>query len=167
MGFKGGLWHPGHVTLALLLTPSCCLSPCSQPGSCTVDHWQGKPRLDPPWWTAGGSGRSQAAPSCGGSAGVTSWALLAHRWVAPKDRAVVGNWAVDRDQAHAVPSCLMRSLQFPLLSQPSGLRTFPGCPGAGNRATPIGLGLRGPARHSPNGNTSPYPSLLLWEENAQ
>lgn len=47
-----------------------------------------RPRWDmrpgPPWWTAGGSGRSLVAPSCGGFAGGTSWAPPAHPWAAPK-----------------------------------------------------------------------------------
>ena len=58
-----------------------------------LTHWSEdtEVRVGPPWWTAGESGRSPVAPSCGGSAGGTSWALPAHPWAAP---GRPGQWSV-------------------------------------------------------------------------
>lgn len=78
--------EPGwpHRGSTVPLTPSVC----SQ-----LTHWSEdtEMRVGPPWWTAGGSGRSLVAPSCGGSAGGTSWALPAHPWAAP---GRPGQWSV-------------------------------------------------------------------------
>lgn len=69
--------------------PGAHLAPWGRARSCPGDllecqpPWDKAVELGSPWWTAGGSGRSLVAPSYGGSAGATSWALPARPWAAP------------------------------------------------------------------------------------
>lgn len=104
----------------------------------------------PPWWTAGVSGRSLVAPSCGGSAGVTSWALPARLWAAPRRPG-------RRSAQHRVPSLasLGAGLAAHVLGAAQGMSVVlgpspapqsPAFPGAGN-ALPRGQGGRKPSPH--------------------
>lgn len=126
----------------------------------------------PPWWRAGGSGRSPGAPSCGGSAGGTSWALLARLWAAPGRPGLGQCWrrapplAAPGRPYPAPAGAWLCTLPSPAFPRP-GSTAFRGPGWQEAKSTPSeGRAPPGPeAGHSPSGNTSPCPSLSLRDGN--
>ena len=110
-GLGCGLSAPSHVAPGTLLGHYClpCHTGRQRLGARLAPQGKSCPPLpqrvlpaDPgrrtrrgpgtPWWRVGGSGRSLGAPSCGGSAGGTSWAPPTRPWAGPGRPGLGQHW---------------------------------------------------------------------------